>query len=175
MFRLTGNESYLDEASYRANVLDNMMREQETADGVAFTWDHRVLGIGFASLGCQPTVYGMLTITAFQDLALEGFGKYADTDYMTHYAVTFRDLVASHGTDRLAGNVCGEDEESFGKFTISSIPGLALWDKTGKIAILSEESYARTEEEDTPKRIFTPAYMLQGLSSEYYRQSANLP
>lgn len=175
LYRLTANETYLDEASYHANILDRMMKEQETEDGVAFTWDHRVLGVGFPSWGCQPTVYGLLTIVAFQDLALEGFGKYADDAYMAHYSVTFRNLVTPYSTEKLSGDVCGDGEESFGKFMISSIPGLALWDDTGKIAAISEQGYSESEQADNPRRIFIPAYMLQGMSDAYTRRSANLP
>jgi hypothetical protein len=175
LYRLTNDEKYLDEASFRATVLDRMMDEKKTGHGVAYTWDHRVLGLDDPPWGCQPTVYGMLTLVAFQDLALEGFGKYADEAYMTHYVVTFRELVATHSTEKLAGNVCGDEEESFGKYTISSVPGLALWDDTGKIAAISEQGYAETEVDDKPQRIFIPAYMLQGLSEEYTRRSARLP
>ncbi|NLX10375.1 MAG: hypothetical protein GXY36_12025 [Chloroflexi bacterium] len=169
LYRLTGDEDYLAEAFRRARVLDTMMQERQTPYGVAFVWDHRVPGMGIPAYGCQPTVYSQLTMAALQDLALEGFAQYADPDYMRHYTATFRDLVIrANNLDTLAGTVCGDGEESFGKFLISNMPGLAVWDDTGQILAVSEAAYrnSKVENPNNPRRVFIPAYMLQALAAQ---------
>jgi hypothetical protein len=158
---LTGDQSYLAEAERRGDVLNSMMREIDSRYGVGYIWDHRVPDMGDTPLGCQPTVYALLTVTAFQDLALEGYGRYADPGYMEHYAVTFRDFVLQYGTDQLAGDICGEGDEGFEKFLLSGLSGLAAWDDTGLIQNLAVEAYTDNENADHPQRIFIPAYMLQ--------------
>ncbi|NDJ76264.1 MAG: hypothetical protein GYB65_08385 [Chloroflexi bacterium] len=163
LYRLTGDEAYLDEANYRADVLDGSMIEVDTGNGMAFTWDHRVVLPGKEPWGCQPTTYSLQTVLAFQDMHLENFNRYADDVYMTHYMVTFRELVLQYGTDAMAGNVCGEGEQSFGKFTISSLPALAIWDNTGTFLEISDAAYYQFESPNTPRRVFIPAYMLLAL------------
>ena len=83
---------------------------------------------------------------------------------MAHFTATFRDLVAVYDTEKLAGDVCGDGEESFGKYAISSIPGLAAWDDTGELLALSKAAYNKFEPPNDPKRIFIPAYMLRALA-----------
>jgi hypothetical protein len=162
MYKLTGKDTYLTEANRRATVLDKMMKSRQTTYGTAFTWDHRITD----PYGCQPTVYGMLTVSAFQDMWREGFNKYAANSYMKNYASTFRDLVLKYGISKMAGTVCGANSESFGKFMISNLPGLAVWDSTGQILALSKRAYSQNESADKPTRVFIPAYMIQALYSD---------
>jgi len=168
LYKLTGNLPYLLEAERRATVLNAMMKTQDTSRGEGFVWDHRVIAMGHDALGCQPTVYAVLTVTAFQDLALQGFPPYADDSYMAHYAATFRDQVLIYGTDELAGDVCGGGEdrkrEGFEKFLLGGIPGLAAWDDTGALMDVNEEAYDRYQSPDAPNIVFIPAYMLQVLA-----------
>jgi hypothetical protein len=175
LYRLTDDEKYLDEAFRRARVLDNMMKHKVVNHEIAFVWDHRVPGMGDPPYGCQETGYGIFTVLAFQDLSMEGFGKYADPEYMRHYTITFRDLVLTHGTDALAGTVCGDGEESFGKYSISSIPGLAVWDDSGKILGFSAEAFQLLDNPGQPQRIFIPAYMVYALVESPLGRAATLP
>lgn len=176
LYRMTGDQQYLDEAFRRATVLDNMMEERETDHGIAFVWDHRVPNMGEASLGCQPTVYGLLTIDAFQDLAREGFGKYADPAYMMRYTATFRDLVLKGNVEDMAGSICGTGSENFEKFLISGVPGLATWDETGELMDLTNQAYLHYENPNNTRRVFIPAYMLAVLSPANQNPVApNLP
>jgi hypothetical protein len=88
---------------------------------------------------------------------------------MRHYTATFRDLVIrANNLDTLAGTVCGDGEESFGKFLISNMPGLAVWDDTGQILAVSEAAYrnSKVENPNNPRRVFIPAYMLQALAAQ---------
>lgn len=164
MWRLTGEQAYLDEANRRADLLDSMMVEVPTANGIAFTWDHRVKGMGNGPLGCQPSVYAIQTTGMFQELALEGFSRYADDAYMAHYATMLRDLVLKAGIDHLSNDICGDGEESFGKYMISTYPALGMWDPTGRIQALSAEAFEEYESVGAPRQIFIPAYMVMLLA-----------
>ncbi len=170
LYKLTGDSSYLTEATRRANVLYGMMVEGQGSRGPLFTWDHRVPNLGDAAWGCAPTVYSVLTVMSMEDMALEGFGNWASDSYMAHYAGTFRDNVVTYGTTQLAGTLCGGDGgnyqyEEIGKYANGAAPGLAAWDTTGVLQSFNVDVYNSVEGSATPKRIYIPAYMLLTLAA----------
>ncbi|MBN2306142.1 MAG: hypothetical protein JXQ72_16785 [Anaerolineae bacterium] len=164
MYQLTGKQWYLDEAIHRADVLDSMMNVFNSPSGPGFTWDHRVPGMGMPAWGCQPTVYGVITVSAFQDMALEGFRQFASDDYMRHYTNTFRYKVLKFGMSNVSGDVCGSGTNIISKYTISSVPGLAYWDNSNWFVNFNEQAYEEIDTPSSPKMIYIPAYMLFVLS-----------
>ncbi|MBN2305123.1 MAG: hypothetical protein JXQ72_11630 [Anaerolineae bacterium] len=133
LYRMTGQQGYLDEALRRADVLLSGMEP----DGQAWVFDHRVPNTQ-ELLYPHPTTYATHTFTMWADLALEQFGPFTDDYNMSRWAATLRDNVLASvdieaSTMPRYVNGGGKGDESVDKFLITASAALALWDNTGQI------------------------------------------
>jgi hypothetical protein len=182
MHLLTGEPSYLNEATRMAGVLNKQMIEVN--GGTAFVWDHFATqephnsGTQFASSGnCQSFTYARYTVHSMIDLANEGFSVFTNA-FMQKVAGTLRDIIMDNEDINFAPDVCGgkpmgglqpsnDDRETLAKYasspytTLAAWDALAAWDRSGKIVSISEKVYNKTENNvEEPRRIHIPASMV---------------
>lgn len=158
LYRLTGDLAYLEEAERRADVLNGMMVQE--ANG-SFTWDHRVPNMGNAPIACQWVDYARYTLSAFQEMAYEGFSYYADDEYMAHYAVTIRENILKQNGTVIADDVCGSTIEPITpmRYSLSFLACYSRWDASGRIERESVELFLEADN-DPSTTVFVPACMV---------------
>jgi hypothetical protein len=177
MYKLTGKESYYNEALRLASLLQKEMVNVTAAGSPAYVWDRAMTVTGAKPLGCQPLKYVHLYLNAVVDLHLEGIGFFAQKTTMQKFANTIRTFVMDDGAKSFARDNCGgvnrgglTSYASYNRagpsFYIRSQLTLAAWDSSGKITNVAQQVYRSQESNlENPSRIFIPAAMVLALST----------
>jgi len=174
MYRLTGKQPYLDEATRRAGVVMDNIHTVSTADGPAYVWPHGVVTAGNNETGLQPSTYGQNVANAVNDLVLDGFPGFTQSDRVafSNGAATY---VVDNGTSSYAATVGGDSSVggvpydasiSYGDATPAQwaiwtyAPATAATDASGKIAANAAALDKQIESSvDAPRRIFLSGAM----------------
>jgi hypothetical protein len=163
MYKLTGEQGYLDESERRANIIGEFCFEEEInmANGTAVVWNHGMTYLGGSDLGYQPTNYARYTMQACADLNLEGFSVFSDNVLMSKMANTLAHIVMdSDAPSSFAGNIMATGSSRFilSQFVISPFAQMAAWDSSGRILDISEQAYLQIETgPNDPERIYIPS------------------
>jgi hypothetical protein len=94
MWKLTGNQAYLDEANVMADDIWSDVYIIDTDAGPAFVWARSLDGLdGSQAAYLQPTTYARHVFGASVDLHLEGFHNWAVDENMVRFARTFTEFI----------------------------------------------------------------------------------
>jgi len=94
MWKLTGNQAYLDEANTMADDIWSDVYTINTAAGPAFVWARSLAGLnGSQAAYLQPNAYARHVFGASVDLHLEGFHNWAVDENMARLARTFTEFI----------------------------------------------------------------------------------
>lgn len=135
------------------------------------------LSAGSVSLQALPMTYARYMLSAILTLRLEGFARWDDaimvrlSNGITSFVLDVPSVTSSKDTFA-AGNSGGEVVEGMPpttyrpRFTVrgygyTSIPGLAVWDASGRIEAVSLQAYAALQGDlDRPDSVHIPSSML---------------
>ena len=133
--------------------------------------------VGTTHLEASPTTYARYSVSAFTVLSLEGHTPWDDAIMMKlangMNAFVFDTTTITSSSDTLAADVTGGDtigdippttyrgRLTIGHFGYTTIPGLAIWDASGRIENLSLQAYDALESNpDRPTMVQIPVSML---------------
>jgi len=169
MYRLTGQQSYYDEALRRARVIAANLVEVSTDYGPAYVYPWGVVTEGNKEDGLMAVTYGRYVVQSIADLYRDGFPGFTEHD-LELFATGARALIIK-GNNRYAetvggdgsiggldiGYTEGEKDNLFWSYT-SYAPALVEFDSTGYVAEHSEVVNRAVESNvEMPKRVFLSA------------------
>ena len=168
MHKLTGEQGYYNEAVRMASAVSSIITDTNTPLGVAAQWPHGDPRIGSSSTyGAQPMNYARYTVLSAADLALEGFGPFAEPGFMEKMACMLAYFIMdANAPNSFNGKIDGSDPggESASRYAISPYTQLGHWDMTGRVKAISEQVYKNKESQlENPDRIYIPAGMVFSL------------
>ena len=167
MFRLTGEQPYLDSAQDFARSARGNTFATESPSGPALVWSHVLIDPRY---GLQPVAYARYEYAIEAELAMEGGLDGIDAEYMAKHARSLAHFVLDNGTADLAFDIGGmrprtgvslvsaeqvtiptKDpwtdsglryrRESFDRYFMSYLAPIGMFAERERIASISERAY----------------------------------
>ena len=188
MYRLTGQQGYLDEALRLANVVNTKeLRPITTPDGPGFVWAEVITSHEARNQWwLDATHYARYSTLLFLDLGLEPFTAFTPETTLIPIAHTIATKVIDNGATDFAPTIGGSrragglrpdtrQRTDIGSWGIYSFTFYAAYDASGTIATVGRQVYRKLEsDQEEPQRIYIPAgLVVEALTLDGYVKGAD--